>query len=294
MNSTRNQIPAGSPLTGALGVTYGPTDPALWTTSTSANFGASLVPITYEYQLCFKCHTTWAFGNTPPTGPSGLVETDLAREFSPNNYSGHPVVTGIANYAGPTGTAGYAVPVGRMVAPWNAATSGTTGIGQQTMTCSDCHNTDTANPVVNGPHGSAVPFMLSGTNRTWPGAFTLGAYTTGQGSAAGLFCLNCHTIKPSSGANAAHNRGSGHTQLSCTACHILIPHGGKVSRLILTTNAPARYKQSGVAPALNQFRKTTNGSYNTHATGGCAASASAPGCDTGIHPTLTGTNVESW
>jgi hypothetical protein len=283
MNSTRNQIPAGSPLTGALGVTYGPTYPALWTASTSANFGASLAPITYEYQLCFKCHTSFAFGTTPPTGPSGLAETDLAQEFSPNNASGHPVVTGLANYGGYTP---HPVTATYMNAPWNAATSGTTGVGQQTMTCSDCHNTDAANPVVNGPHGSAVTFMLSGTNRTWPGTFTISSYNTSSGTAAGLFCLNCHKV---TATNGAHRDGH-HSSQQCTACHILIPHGGKVSRLILTANAPARYKNPGVTPVLNYFRKSTNGSYQTHATGGCSAT-----CDSSIHPTpLTGSNVESW
>ena len=69
-------------------------------TVNGANFGAAPVQAAYEYQICFKCHSSWAFGNTtwPTSTLTGTQETDLASEFSPTNKSGHPVVTALANY----------------------------------------------------------------------------------------------------------------------------------------------------------------------------------------------------
>ncbi|HUL57982.1 MAG TPA: CxxxxCH/CxxCH domain-containing protein, partial [Anaeromyxobacteraceae bacterium] len=78
--STRNQIPAGSPLTGASGVGFTP-PAAAWTATAAGNF-AFKATATAEYEVCFKCHTSYAFGATPPTataatGGSGQVETDV-------------------------------------------------------------------------------------------------------------------------------------------------------------------------------------------------------------------------
>jgi hypothetical protein len=38
---------------------------------------------------------------------------------------------------------------------------------------------------------------------------------------------------------------------SCVSCHIRVPHGGKVSRLRLTANAPARYGATGTSTSTN-------------------------------------------
>jgi hypothetical protein len=133
----------------------------------------------------------------------------------------------------------------------------------QIMTCSDCHATDTA--ASKGPHGSAVKWMLAGANKAWPytttagngsgsGTFvTLATYNANIGTADGLFCLNCHTIRPASGGNNWHtnanvvsSRHSGsQTIAACAACHVRVPHGGKISRLLQTTNVPNRYKANG-------------------------------------------------
>jgi hypothetical protein len=44
----------------------------------------------------------------------------------------------------------------------------------------------------------------------------------------------------------------------CVRCHIVVPHGGKVSRLIATVNAPARYQVPGVGPLFTGFTKAPN------------------------------------
>ena len=37
---------------------------------------------------------------------------------------------------------------------------------------------------------------------------------------------------------------------ACVSCHIRVPHGGKVGRLILTPTAPARYKVAGAGTTV--------------------------------------------
>jgi hypothetical protein len=79
---------------------------------------------------------------------------------------------------------------------------------------------------------------------------------TGVGTAAGLFCSNCH-VSTSSG-NKAHSTGN-HKSVKCAGCHIVLPHGGRVSRLIATSDGglPARLQQTGVSVNMVQFKKAS-------------------------------------
>ncbi len=300
--STRNQV--SNPIKGVLGWAVNYDSP-----SVLGNFVAPDAPrysyanpATYEYQICFKCHSgnSWNFGTAPngmsPNGPAvtRAAETDLAQEFSPKNKSGHPVVTGLNNYS--NSGAPKALPTTAMVAPWN------TNVGTQTMMCSDCHNTDAASPAAQGPHGSAAKFMLRGPNVYWPtdasgNLYTLGNNPTSNSLLSGLFCMNCHTLRNNSATNDTtawsgnnvHWEHSG-PQISnrpCVNCHIVIPHGGKVSRLIATRTAglPARYAYNNDATTnvwVTAFIKTTRGSYNT-------SNCSNAGCSG--HSTISG---ETW
>lgn len=280
--ATRNQIPANSAMTGALGVTFTYANTAVpaactanvaipnacWPAMTATNFGASLTAATYEYQVCFKCHTSFAFGSTtyptaPATGASGLQQTDLATEFNPGLVrSGHPVVANLSSYA--NSPAPKNLNATQLLAPWN------TNVGTQTMLCTDCHNEEAVSPAVQGPHGSAVRFLLAGTNKAWP--YTVAGATSGtvftvstsetnlnNANGNGLFCRNCHPQQSSTASNSLHTTLSGHASSTvvgaCVGCHLRIPHGGKVSRLIVTTNAPARYKVG--TPNAARFTKNT-------------------------------------
>jgi predicted CxxxxCH...CXXCH cytochrome family protein len=286
--ATRNQVPAGSPMSGADGInviawpalpancTAAPTGPnACWPATSATNYAAALTPAAYEWQICFKCHTNYAFGlatnsGTFPTAPagyaSGTTSTDLAMDFSPNNRSGHPVVTGLNNYPNSTATPSKGLQASQLLAPWNV------NVGTQTMLCTDCHNTDSAAPAVQGPHGSAVRFMLSGTNKAWP--YNVAGATSGtlwlmaatetnlnNANGNGLFCRNCHPQMNTT--NGLHKQsglnGGQHKSKDCTWCHIRIPHGGKVSRLFVTPNAPARYKLT--TPGMTQWKKQAMGTY---------------------------------
>jgi hypothetical protein len=229
-------------------------------TAVSGNY-AVVAAATYEYQICFKCHSgySWLPGS-PPTGLSANgsainpVQTDVAQEFSPNNLSGHPVVTGLTNY--PNSKAPKALGAGRLKAPWNV------NVGTQTMTCSDCHNTDAATPAAQGPHGSASPFMLrvfSGgpAPSTWPTATSFNS----------SWCANCHNdLAISMDGHANHHSAGG-----CNVCHVVIPHGSKMSRLMADQDGtmPARYALNSTISTttvkLTSFTKSTGGNYGESA-----------------------------
>ena len=179
-------------------------------------------------------------------GPIYLQETDLAQEFNPANRSGHPVVTGLTNYTG--SSAPKALAATTMKAPW------ATNLGAQTMMCSDCHNTDAASPAAQGPHGSAAQFMLRGTNpANWPNITLTNASTS--------WCANCHTMTLSN--NTGHNTGN-HNGYQCWNCHIVIPHGSKMSRLMgysgAGTTMPARYAYNNTVSnmKITGFKKPTS------------------------------------
>ncbi|MBI2528389.1 MAG: cytochrome c3 family protein [Candidatus Rokubacteria bacterium] len=108
---------------------------------------SSVTPPVAEYQLCFKCHSSWT---SLPVGAR-----DTAVEFNTNNESFHPV-----EGAGRNTTAAM-----------TASLSGGTGTPRlttsSTIWCSDCHNSDAipttvstlsgySGAVPKGPHGSNV------------------------------------------------------------------------------------------------------------------------------------------
>jgi hypothetical protein len=195
------------------------------------------------------------------------VQTDVAQEFNPNNASGHPVVKGLSSY-GAASIAPKALTAAQMKAPWTA-------VGTQTMMCSDCHNTDAASPAAQGPHGSTVPFMLKGANAAnWPNVVLSSGFATS-------WCANCHN----NSAGEPHTK-SDHSARRCYECHIVVPHGGKLGRLIGDGTAgggmPARYAWNGDKnnTIIRGFTKTATASYQKS---NCAAT-----CDTGAHPLTNG------
>jgi predicted CxxxxCH...CXXCH cytochrome family protein len=260
--ATNNNLVWG-PITGVTGAV-----PTWSTVNFTAPTGYTAISAaTTEYQICFKCHSgananlaTWGAGDW----------TDLAQEFSPANRSRHPVASAL----GATGSGSTVLAASQLIAPWTPG---------MVMTCSDCHGGDAASPAAQGPHGSAVKYMLKGTNRAWP--FTTAGATTGQlyglrtnasgnntlapasGTANGLFCMNCHPNPTTTNnihvAYLGENRSQHNVAEACVACHVRIPHGGKVSRLMATTNAPARYRTSGITPNLAAFKKDPAGTYST-------------------------------
>jgi predicted CXXCH cytochrome family protein len=174
-----------------------------------------------EYQICFKCHSSYAFDLSPPASPSGGPQTDAAAEFNPLNASYHPV-------AGPPR---LRVPASNMLAPWNTTTSTTR------MYCSDCHGTDQtpSASVAEGPHGSANRFILRFSDSTW----TTTSPTLNDSSG---FCANCHDPTYLRNSNGVHT-GLTHQSEPCQSCHAATPHGLFRPGLMALTKDPAPYNR---------------------------------------------------
>lgn len=245
-----------------------PTWPTRWTQPTTFT---TVEKSTKEYQICLKCHSYWGLGtakplrdgetNEPLSKHTGFFATDQGWEFNPYNRSAHPVVMSLnamvafgGNTIGGNGAiAGrYAPPLSAtyLKSPWNV------NPGNQTMMCSDCHGAeDETTSGVKGPHGSSRSYMLKGVNGYWPagpgGSGVAGReggnlYTINDiaaGGAAEIFCLNCHT--PTNYPHKTSGGGSGGMKgLMCVECHVAIPHGSPVSRLVGYKTFPQPYNYS--------------------------------------------------
>ncbi|GEM_PF-2748111 len=205
------------PQQGVWGVT--PSYTAAWTTPTFATVNR----ITYMYELCFKCHSSWAWGTSPPTSPSGgFPQTDVAKEFNPLNPSYMPVMA--------VGKNPFQL--------WNGTSYASSLIGGFTptsrMVCNDCHASETPTDPA-GPHGSTNSFILKGQ---WD-------RTTGQNGTSGHLCFKCHawsTYGPGSGGTnntgfsgggtnlhglmvGARNKAYNNNPIVCMDCHVAITHG---------------------------------------------------------------------
>jgi predicted CXXCH cytochrome family protein len=191
-------------------------------------------PVIRQYQLCLKCHSRYAYGNTPPVNPSGgFLQTDTAQEFNVNNESYHWVESDR------TAATGYTP---RLATPGRRAsfTEGTPYTTSTPMNCTDCHASSIAT-APRGVHGSSNPFLLKGT---WtPTTYGL--------------CLQCHAPNvygPSGSENLASATGfAGGKNLhayhvsktdkvpGCQSCHSAIPHGWKARAMLVLTTDPAPY-----------------------------------------------------
>jgi len=191
-----------------------------------------------EYQICFKCHSSYAYDLSPPASPSGGPQTDTAAEFNPLNASYHPVV----------GPPHLRVPASNMLAPWNGTTSTTR------MYCSDCHGTDqTASPTVAaGPHGSSNPYVLRFGDSTW--GLTGPTLNDSTG-----FCANCHDPAGLRNSNGVHT-GMTHQSVPCQSCHVATPHGLSRPSLIALVKDPAPYNR-GAALVVRWTQAATPFSY---------------------------------
>jgi predicted CxxxxCH...CXXCH cytochrome family protein len=244
-NHAQNSTTLANVLKGVPGtsVTTWPAQATTATWQTGRNTGVTynaLSTADAEWKICFKCHS-YANTNVLNWGGSGsLAWVDTGLEFNPNNQAYHPVVQALPS------TANRRLATGALTGGWAPG---------NVMTCTDCHNTDSASS--KGPHGSSVKWMLNpnttGTKYyNWPytssanNGQSTGTLLTGSGSSTApnggaIFCLSCHVW---SGGGAAHTR-SDHTGVQCVSCHIRVPHGGTVPRLLTGPNAPARYKPDG-------------------------------------------------
>jgi predicted CXXCH cytochrome family protein len=181
-----------------------------------------------EYQMCFKCHSSWT---TQPTGQS-----DTAVQFNTNNPSYHPVEAQGKNIN---------VNTNAFVNGW---------VGASTMYCSDCHSSDDG--TVRGPHGSQYRYLLKQPSV---------ASSSRRTMASTEVCFNCHRFNTYANNNAtttekAYSRFNnpssedGHTshvgdhQYPCYACHG--SHGSTTKPHLIVT---------GRNPGINSYTETATG-----------------------------------
>ncbi len=200
--------------------------------------------IQYQYQLCLKCHSYYAFGTNPPLDPWGLMRgsgqlTDQAIEFNPNNESYHPVVAPGKNDFFMTVSGSGTCSAG---CDYSGSLLGEL-TPNSTMNCSDCHSdngyVDGTGTVPKGPHGSDE----------WPILRAPWDNTTGWTGTSDHLCFKCHD--PTTYGKSATTDGtprSGFSQggtynlhyvhgaiftKSCMTCHAAIPHGWKRRALLV-------------------------------------------------------------
>lgn len=182
----------------------------------------------YEYELCFKCHSSWTV--QPAT------QSDLGVLLNVNNPSFHPVEGQGKN---------------RNIAP-GAFVNGWTW--DRLTYCSDCHTSD--DTTVRGPHGSANQYILK-KPYTASSAFRTMSSTE--------LCFDCHawatyandssssTVKGYSRFNPSRF-GEGHTfhvqqkRVPCYGCHA--SHGATARPALVAT---------GRSPGLTSYTQTTSG-----------------------------------
>lgn len=235
-----------------------PTWPTEWTQPTTFT---TMESATKEYQICFKCHSYWGIGSatngindgghvSPSDGVTPL--TDVAWEMNINNKSGHPVVINQLNRTG--SYAPKELLDVQLLEPWKS------NPGLNTMYCSDCHGADNelgGDP--KGPHGSDLKYLLKGENQYWPYNANGNLYTMDDIGIAGIdpgddgvFCKNCHDIAYPHTIWLQKMAGKGFT---CITCHVAVPHGSPVSRLLGYNTFPAPYNYGGNSLALYGYRK---------------------------------------
>lgn len=243
-------IPANSVLSGVTGVM--PSNPPAasgFPMPTVAQTGYMvLTSATYEYQICFKCHSSYAYGTSPPVAPSGGNQTDQVSEFNPINASYHPV----------WGAPHLRVPASAQLhPPWNTTTTATR------MFCSDCHgnNETTSAAVAGGPHGSSGRYLLRFADSTW--STTAPSLSSNNG-----FCANCHNYANlrSTTYGRVHSAAE-HQRESCQACHSATPHGSFRVGMIALSSDPSPYNLG--AARISAFTATTPLSYQM---GNCTTS----------------------
>ncbi len=215
------------PLTGARGIDIA---------------GAAVAPVTYEYQICFRCHSS---NNVSVSGVVArvarqIVQTDTRLEFQTTNPSYHPI-------AG----AGKGTNVPSLIAPW-ATTS--------TMKCTHCHNNNTgpingvAGTGPNGPHASTFAPILN-KNFVWTDTGTNSAYN----AANFALCYTCHNATAIYQDAGPFNRHQTHLNIgaSCSTCHD--PHGVGGTGTVANNSHLINFNTAVVTPSGGILRYTSTG-----------------------------------
>jgi hypothetical protein len=145
---------------------------------------------TYEYEVCFKCHTHTAPFALPLVNRVAS-NADVSEQFSPGNASFHPVETQGRNMDVPS-----------LVSPLNVASL---------IYCTDCHGSDDSR--VKGPHGSAYRPMLVRDYEVTDG--------TSESPQTFALCYGCHNRASILGDQSfpLHRKHVVEEHAPCAICH---------------------------------------------------------------------------
>lgn len=184
---------------------------------------------TLEYEICYKCHSSWT--QQPPG------QQDIASLLNTNNASFHPVEAQGKNLG---------------IDP-NSFVDKTMN-SFSTIYCSDCHGSDDS--TLRGPHGSQFPNILKRPYETQSNSrpstredlcFICHSFDTYADLFAALFQQEASRFNPPASSNG-HVFHVGQQNIPCFACHE--SHGSpRFGALIVT----GRY------PGLKSFSMTTAG-----------------------------------
>jgi predicted CXXCH cytochrome family protein len=191
-----------------------------------------------EYQLCYKCHSSWT------VQPGG--QTDLAAALNPANPSYHPVEA--------TGR-DLSIRLGAFAPGWTASSL---------TACGDCHGSDYEGS--RGTHGSNYEYILKKPYKPSPLPRMMGSDES---------CFSCHSYEVyangsaseavqgesrfnAPGATVGHAGHVGSNDVPCGACHVT--HGSATQSHLIVT---------GRIPGIVSFTETPTG-------GTCTATCHGP------------------
>lgn len=174
--------------------------------------GGEVDSVTFEYEICFRCH-----GDSPnkpaPSTTRQIQQTNVRLEFDTSNPSFHPVI-------GP----GKNPNVPSLISPLTTSS---------VISCSDCHNNDSGPKAggngSNGPHGSIFPPLLERQYITTD--------NTPESSSAYALCYKCHS-RSSILMNKSfrhHKKHIVNEKTPCNVCHD--PHGISITQGNSTNNS---------------------------------------------------------
>lgn len=200
--------------------------------------GASVNPLTNQYELCFRCHAD-STNRGAARVTRQFVQTNTRLEFQSTNASYHSVVAAGKNTSVPS-----------LIAPWTTTSR---------MYCTDCHNNNqgpgAGGTGPKGPHGSAYVPLLERRQEL----------TDNQTESAAIYalCYKCHSRTSILGNQSfkEHNKHIVSVGTACTTCHD--PHGVQGKPKLINFNT------SYVTPLNGVLQFNSTGTYRGNCTLTC-------------------------
>jgi predicted CXXCH cytochrome family protein len=158
--------------------------------------GSVVANVTYEYELCFRCHADSLVKGTPIVARN-IVQANTRLEFATTNRSFHPVVAANIN-----------ANVTSLISPYTK---------NSVIGCTSCHNSNSSTvgggTGANGPHGSTYDPILALQYLT--------ADNTTESAANYALCYKCHsrTSILADASFAFHKKHIQGFKAPCAACH---------------------------------------------------------------------------